>query len=51
MSQVLKQINDLSGHIFLGDRLVASTATDGIEVIDPATEVLLGTIPETTPSG
>ena len=50
MSQVLKQINDLSGHIFLGDRLVASTATDGIEVIDPATEAHLGTIPETTVS-
>lgn len=50
MSQVLKQFADLSGKIFLGGQFTASSAGDGIDIIDPATESVLGSIPETTPS-
>lgn len=48
MSHVLKQFTDISGKIFLSGRFSASAATRGINVIDPATENILASIPETT---
>lgn len=47
MSDVQQRMKALSGHIYLDGGLVKSAAADGIDVIDPATEAVIGQIPET----
>lgn len=48
MSDVLNQLSDLSGKIYLNGHFAPSAAGAGIDVIDPATEAVIGSIPETT---
>jgi len=45
---VLERFSDLSSKIYVGGQYRSSSATTGIDVIDPATEDKIGVIPETT---
>ena len=47
---VLSELADLSGHIFLGGEMRESASTDRREIINPATESVLGELPESTES-
>ncbi|MBT4890198.1 MAG: aldehyde dehydrogenase family protein, partial [Rhodospirillales bacterium] len=44
----MKELERLSGKLFINGEYRASTATDGFDVIDPATEDVIGRIPDTT---
>jgi len=47
VSDVQQRMKALSGHIYLDGSLMKSAATGAIDVIDPATEAVIGQIPET----
>jgi acyl-CoA reductase-like NAD-dependent aldehyde dehydrogenase len=43
----LTELKNLSGKLFLGGEYRDSAASDGLDVIDPATEDVIGRIPNT----
>lgn len=48
MSEVLKAFSEISGRIYVDGAFTKSASTSTIDVIDPATEAVLGSIPDTT---
>ncbi|MFT7533874.1 MAG: acyl-CoA reductase-like NAD-dependent aldehyde dehydrogenase [Gammaproteobacteria bacterium] len=48
MSQTLEHLQRASGQIYIGGQFRASTASEAINVIDPATESVIGNIAQTT---
>jgi betaine-aldehyde dehydrogenase len=44
----MNELKNLSGKLFVDGEFRGSTATDGFDVIDPATEEVIGRIPDTT---
>jgi acyl-CoA reductase-like NAD-dependent aldehyde dehydrogenase len=50
MSSVLKRFENLSGHIYVDGGFRRSAGTEQIEVIEPATESVIGTIAAATPA-
>lgn len=50
MTGVEARLAEVSGHIYAGGHLVRSAAGGGIDVIDPATEAVIGAVAETTPA-
>lgn len=50
MTDVQDRFSAISGHIYLDGAFHKSAASNGLDVIDPATEAVIGQIPETTPA-
>ena len=50
MSDVLRRFQELSGHVYVDGAFRQSEGTDGLDVIDPATEAVIGTITNVTPA-
>lgn len=50
MTNVLDQLKEASGKIFIDGALRPGTGTIGMDVIDPATEAVIGSLLETTPA-
>ncbi len=50
MSEIQQRMKEISGHVYLDGTLIKSNATTALDVINPATESVVGQIPETTPA-